>query len=57
MLHYSTYIHPVVYTNKTRQNIFASKSYIFIFRYILGNACIAITHTSKDYRIKKMVHM
>ena len=45
MLHYSTYIYPVVFTYKTCQNIFflASKTDIFIFRYILGNACFAIS--------------
>ena len=45
MLHYSTNIYLVVFTNKFRQNIFifASKSDIVIFRYILRNACFAIT--------------
>ena len=43
MLHYSTDIYPVVFTYKTCRNIFfffASKTDIFIFRYILGNACL-----------------
>ena len=45
MLHYSTYIYPVVFTYKTCQNMFffASKTDIFIFRYILGNACFTIS--------------
>ena len=45
MLHYSFYIYPVVFTYKTCQifSIFASKTDIFIFRFILGNACFAIS--------------
>ena len=46
MLHYSTYIYPVVFTYKTCQIIFfffASKTDIFIIRYILGNAWFAIS--------------
>ena len=45
MLHYSTYIYPVVFTYKTCQNIlfFASKTDICIFRCILENACFAIS--------------
>ena len=45
MLHYSTYIYPVVFSYKTCQffSCFASKTDIFIFRYILGNACFAIS--------------
>ena len=44
MLPYSTYIYPVMFTYKTCQNIFffASKTDIFIFRYILGNAFFAV---------------
>ena len=45
MLHYSTYIYPVVFTYKTCQifSVFASKTDILIFRYILGNACFAVS--------------
>ena len=45
MLHYSTYIYPVVFTYKTCQifSFLASKTDIFIFRYILRNACFAIS--------------
>ena len=46
MLYYSTYIYPVVFTYKTCPNIsffFASKTDISIFRYILGNACFAVS--------------
>ena len=45
MLRYSTYIYPVVFTYKTCQNIFlfCLETDIFIFRYILGNACFAIS--------------
>ena len=46
MLQYSTYIYLAVFTYKICQNIFfffASKTDIFIFRYILGNACFAIS--------------
>ena len=45
MLPYSTYIYPVVFTYKTCKNIFffASKTDIIIFRYILDNACFAVS--------------
>ena len=45
MLCYSTYIYLVVFTYKTCQifSYFASKTDIFIFRYILGNACFAVS--------------
>ena len=45
MLHYSLYIYPVVFTYKTCQNIFffSSKTDIFTFRYILGNAGFALS--------------
>ena len=47
MLHYPTYIYPVVFTYKTCKNIiyffFAWKTDIFILRYILENACFAIS--------------
>ena len=45
MLLYLTYIYPVVFTDKTCQKVsfFASKTDIFIFRYILGNACFAVS--------------
>ena len=41
---FSTYIHLVMYTYKTRQNIFVFclKSDSLMSRYIFGNACIAI---------------
>ena len=44
MLHYSTYIYPVVFTYKTCKifSFFASKTDICIFRYIFGNVCFAI---------------
>ena len=45
LLHYSTYIYLVMFTYKNCQNIyfFASKTVIFIFRYIFWNACFAIS--------------
>ena len=45
MLHYSTYIYTIMFTYKTCQifSFFASKTDIFIFRYILVNACFAIS--------------
>ena len=45
MLHYSTYIYPVVFTLKPAKifSFLALKTDIFIFRYILGNACFAIS--------------
>ena len=45
MLHYSTYTYSVVFTYKIFQIFFsfASKTDIFIIRYILGNACFAIS--------------
>ena len=45
MLHYSTYISHVVFRIKPAKifSFFASKTDIFIFRYILGNACFAIS--------------
>ena len=58
MVHYSTCIYLVVYTLKRkRQNIFVltSKSDILTIRYILRNACIAITCLSGHCRIKKMM--
>ena len=55
-LHFSTYIYPVMYTYKTSQNIFVfdSKFDLLILRYILGNACIAITYISYE---EKDVHI
>ena len=45
MLHYSTYIYPVVFTYETCQNIFffGLENGHFYIRYILGNACFAIS--------------
>ena len=45
MLHYSTNIYLVVFTYITCQkfSFLASKTDIFIFRYILGNACFTIS--------------
>ena len=56
MLYLLNYIHLDVYTSKTRQilSLFASKSDILISRYILENACIAITCISRYYHIKNM---
>ena len=62
MLHYSTYVYHVVFTYKTCQNIFfsfffASKTDFFIFRYILGNACFAISYISGHFHTMQMAYM
>ena len=59
MLHYSTYVYPVMYTYKTRKNIFffRLKIGLLILMYILGNACISIRYISEHCHIKKRMYI